>query len=35
MKIIDLTKHIMPNKKDPFFMKVKIWHKSHANPSDL
>jgi len=29
MKIIDLSKTIQYNPGDPFFMKVKIKHKSH------
>lgn len=29
MRIIDLTKPIQNNRKDPFFMRIKIKHKSH------
>ncbi|MBN2638383.1 MAG: cyclase family protein [Bacteroidales bacterium] len=31
MKIIDLSKPIQYNKQDPWFMRVKIKHKSHRN----
>ncbi|MFT5912935.1 MAG: hypothetical protein ACI9XO_004479, partial [Paraglaciecola sp.] len=29
MKIVDLSKPIQYNENDPWFMKVKIKHKSH------
>lgn len=34
-KIIDLSKAIEFNKEDPFFMKIKIKHKSHAKSNFL